>query len=208
MLIKGTILLVADEMRLSPPDDTDIIRIAHRIPVMIGLTFSISRQTPTIAFTWIRHPIESEFTRQSVAKAKLKNLPIHGIPRSVSTSFIYSALDEAAPSFLRERARSVSAYFSTEASTADTHIQKTAPAPPYHIAAETPTMFPTPSTPPRASQRADLGETEPSFISFRKKGEIIARGRIIGKPFIYIMKKNPVPIKSAGKRRPKIRELI
>jgi hypothetical protein len=91
---------------------------------------------------------------------------------------------------------------------ADIHIQKTAPAPPYHIAAETPTMFPTPRTPPRASQRADLGETELLLLSFLKKGEIIARGCIIGKPFIYIMKKSPVPIRKMGKSRPNIRELI
>ena len=51
MLIKGTILFVAEEILLSPPEDTAIISKAQIVPVMIGLIESISLQTPTIAFT-------------------------------------------------------------------------------------------------------------------------------------------------------------
>jgi hypothetical protein len=51
MLINGTILLVAVDILLSPPDDTAIISAAHIAPVIKRFIPSMLSQTPTIALT-------------------------------------------------------------------------------------------------------------------------------------------------------------
>ena len=120
---------------------------------------------------------------------------------------MYSDVHEGRPFFLLESASRVSAYFRIAATAAEAHIQKTAPAPPKNIAAETPTMFPTPRTPPSASHRAERGLIRsPLFASFRKNGAITAHGRIKGSHFIYIIKKTPAPSNAIGKTVPIIRE--
>ena len=168
-VMNGTIAPQASEIRFKPPDAIISAVRAMAAPQIRRSSPKIPSSAPATAFTCTMHPMLSASSRQSSAKSPPRNAPSRAWRLSANAFFMYMGAPPRIRSPSRRRCltpSTVSEYLSEAASRAESHIQNTAPGPPHHIAADTPTIFPTPRVPASARDSARSGETEvPGFLS-------------------------------------------